>query len=289
MDLGAISIRWMTPADVSMAMVLKTEAGWNQVEADWVRFLDMQPDGCFVAELDGEPVGTTVTCVFDDVAWVAMVLVAKRARGQGIGTALVEHALKFLESKGVQTVRLDATPLGQSIYEKLGFAPEYPLARYGGRLGSMKSDAESSGHFRLRAANERDHQPIVALDCEVTGTLREKFLGRLFHERMVTVRVAVRSQTLLGYFAVRSGSGATQLGPCIGTIEAAQSLLSQAGGITTKTKGVYIDVPTQCDSMVRLVEKAGLRIQRKFVRMCRGPRVREDAKRLLASSGPELG
>src|SRR5215468_10104666 len=104
-----LRIRTMTDNDLSLAMSLKDQAGWNQTEADWQRFLAMEPAGCFVAEWDGRPVGTTVTCILGSVAWVAMVLVDPEFRGKGIGKALMTHALDFLESQSVPSIRLDAT------------------------------------------------------------------------------------------------------------------------------------------------------------------------------------
>src|ERR1700687_3445839 len=120
-DTLVIRIRRMTPADVPLGMRLKQQAGWNQTEADWRRFLDLEPDGCFVAELDDDPVATTTTCVFGVIGWIAMVLVDVPVRGRGIGSALMRHALEYLDDRNVLTVRLDATPLGQPVYEKLGF------------------------------------------------------------------------------------------------------------------------------------------------------------------------
>src|SRR5262249_6423074 len=105
-----LRIRTMTPADIPLGMRLKAQNGWNQLEADWKRLLAMEPDGCFVAETDGVGVGTACTCVFGPVAWVAMVLVDAERRKQGIGTALMEHTLAYLEGRGVRSVRLDATP-----------------------------------------------------------------------------------------------------------------------------------------------------------------------------------
>src|SRR5438094_512550 len=69
----------MTAADVPLGMELKRFAGWNQTEADWRRLLDLEPDGCFVAELDGTPSATLATCIFGAVAWIAMVLVQPQA------------------------------------------------------------------------------------------------------------------------------------------------------------------------------------------------------------------
>ena len=72
----------MTIDDLRLGLRLTRQAGWNQTESDWLRFIDMEPEGCFVAELNGSSVGTTTTCIFDKVAWIAMVLV---------GTALLAY------------------------------------------------------------------------------------------------------------------------------------------------------------------------------------------------------
>ena len=72
----------MTTLDIPLGMRLKQQAGWNQLAADWSRLIDMQPDGCFVAECDGTPVGTVATCVFGDVAWIAMMLVDDRSHAR---------------------------------------------------------------------------------------------------------------------------------------------------------------------------------------------------------------
>ena len=92
----------MTVADIPLGMGLRQQAGWNQTESDWRRFLELQPDGCFVAEWEGKPVGTTTTCLFDDIGWIAMVLVEKAARHRGVGTQLVEQAIEFLSSAGAR-------------------------------------------------------------------------------------------------------------------------------------------------------------------------------------------
>jgi len=141
--LRVIHIRRMTTADIPLGMQLKEQAGWNQTEADWLRFLDLEPDGCFVAEWNGEPVATTTTCILGDVAWVAMVLVDAGVRRHGIGTALMQQALRFLDERNVRSIRLDATPLGRPVYEKLGFVPDYQLARFDGILPDHGLSAEA--------------------------------------------------------------------------------------------------------------------------------------------------
>ena len=129
----------MTIDDLKLGLGLTKQAGWNQTESDWLRFMNMEPTGCFVAELNRASVGTTATCVLGRVAWIAMVLVDVNARSRGVGTALLKHALNYLDERKVVTVRLDATPAGQPIYEKLGFAPEYGLARFEGIVTPAKA------------------------------------------------------------------------------------------------------------------------------------------------------
>jgi GNAT superfamily N-acetyltransferase len=280
-----IRIRTMTAADIELGMRLKTHAGWNQVPADWWRMLVMQPGGCFVAELDGVPTGTAVACVFDKIAWIAMVLVDASVRGRGIGKALMQHALDFADSQRVLSVRLDATPLGQPLYEKLGFVPQYSLTRFAGHVSDAPVD-QGAGEIAL--AQPWDAGRILALDLEVTQTDRSKFLLRLLQEQPERVYIRQRGGDLAGLLLARPGSNAWQLGPCIADADTGGELLRYAW---TKMAGesVLLDAPVLNERVVQWAFGAGLQSQRQLLRMCRGAMVTEDLTRLWASSGPELG
>jgi GNAT superfamily N-acetyltransferase len=278
-----IRIRLMTASDVAAGMRLKSQAGWNQVEADWRRFLAMQPDGCFVAECAGAAVGTTVACIFDDVAWLAMVLVDAAHRGQGIGTTLVRHALAFLDAMGVRRVRLDATPQGQPLYETLGFVAEYELARYDGVLSAVDEISEL-----VRVARPDDYDQICTMDRAVVGADRRKFLFRLYDEAPQAVRIVERAGEVAGYLTVRRGSEAVQIGPCAATADAGAALLADAARRHVGKRAI-IDAPLVNTAAVRCVESLGLAVRRTFLRMYRGEAQRDDVCRLWASSGPELG
>jgi ribosomal protein S18 acetylase RimI-like enzyme len=283
-------MRQMTIDDLPLGMRLKEQAGWNQVQGDLRRLLAMQPDGCFVAEWGGAPVGTAVGCVFGSVAWIAMVLVDEAVRGRGIGKALVEHAVAFVDAQGATSVRLDATPLGRAVYEKIGFVPQYELVRYAGTLGphACQPRASSAAPVSLRVARTQDQEAIFALDYTVTHTDRQKFLARLFHERPAQVHVVDRESEIDGYLTTRPGSVAVQLGPCIANAEAGERLLGDA---CRRLAGahIFLDVPCSHDRACRFAEAAGLEEQRRLTRMCRGVEIREEVPRLWASSGPELG
>ena len=87
----------MTLDDIPAGMRLKEIAGWNQTRGDWERFLLASPQGCFVAEFDGEVAGTVATITYEGrFAWIGMVLVDPAGRSQGIGTKLLEKAIEHL-------------------------------------------------------------------------------------------------------------------------------------------------------------------------------------------------
>jgi predicted N-acetyltransferase YhbS len=280
--VAMIEIRPMTAGDVSLGQKLTRQAGWNQIEPDWRRFMDMQPQGCFVAELDGAPVATTVTCVFGPVAWIAMVLVEIASRRKGVATALLKHALEFLDGQGVRTIRLDATAAGRPVYEKLGFAAEYPLTRYEGTAAATEARPD------ITTADASRFAEIAALDWRMTGTRREKMLLRLFEEWPQALRVLCRDGGVEGYVTIRRGAHASQIGPCIAAGDAGGPLLKDALGRCAGVP-VFIDVPRDNTHAVELAEAGGLKVQRHFTRMCRGERIVDCPQAIWAGSGPEKG
>ena len=272
----------MTVEDVPLGMRLKEQAGWNQTEADWRRCLDLQPDGCFVAQRGGTPLGTTTTSIFGTLAWVAMVLVDTAVRRQGIGQALLDHALAFLDARGVRSVRLDATPLGRPLYEKRGFVEEYPLHRYEG----MAPVTPEQG--RVQVARTEHLEDVRMLDRAVTGTDRGTLLRRLFAERPEEWRVVLDGAKVAGFAAARAGSRAWHIGPCAATNEVGTLLLADAWGRHAGQR-VFVDVPADHAAAIAAADRAGLVVQRPLFRMCRGPRPPECRGYLWASFGPENG
>lgn len=268
-----LSIRGMTHADIPFGMALKEQAGWNQRAADWERTLRLQPDGGFVAEWSGQPAGTVMVCLFDEVAWISMMLVEASLRGRGIGRALMEQALAFAAAHGARTQRLDATSLGEPLYRRLGFEADFALERWGGRPRGGE----------LSALVPRTLAEVAAWDRAITGTNRERWLAELLAEAP-----AWGGLDLPGYVTSRRGSAAVQIGPCLSESSQAGWLLEQALGRLAGVE-VVVDIPVSHESARAIAERCGLTPRRTFLRMTRGPKVAERVEHLWASSGPEKG
>ena len=282
MDSTSLHLRLMTTADVAIGMRLKEQAGWNQLEGDWLRFLALQPDGCFIAELNGSAVGTAIGFLFGSVSSVAMMLVDTTARGRGVGKALFARTLEFLERNGARTIRLDATDLGRPLYEKFGFRGEYWLRRYVGTL--RPADADRS----IYDASEAEVTSVASLDRAVTGIDREKLIRRLMLERTEPLRAVRKEESLEGYLTARPGSRALFIGPCIASEEAGLRLFQDAFHRYAE-RLVYIDILESNSKACALAESHGLNVQRRFLRMRRGEPLPEHVENIWASSGPEKG
>ncbi len=273
----------MTVLDIPRGMAMKDQAGWNQTESDWRRLLDLEPGGCFAAEVEGRLVGTAVASAFGPVGWLAMVLVAPAMRGRGIGTRLVEHALAYLDRRGAGTVRLDATPLGEPIYRRLGFVPEYELARWEGtaRVGTA--------HPSIQPMTVGEIDEVAKLDRETTGTDRRRLIHLLHRQQPGAMRCFHVGGELLGYATFRRGSRAVQIGPAIAAAEDAGRAL--CGSVLRDCAGqtVYVDIPVENSAASHWADSMGLVMQRRFTRMRRGPGPWDRPTQLWASSGPENG
>lgn len=277
-----IHIRPMGRTDLPLGMRLGQQAGWNQTEADWLRQLELPASACFVAEVDGVPCGTTCTSTFGPVAWIAMVLVDAQRRSRGIGRALLEHALAELDRRGAASIRLDATPLGRPLYEKLGFVAQFELARWEGLL---PPSPPVSGVATLAC----EELPLVhQLDRQVSATDRRDLLERLFAEQPPSFRTVKQDGQIRGFAASRDGANAIQLGPCMAHAQAGPLLLADAFHRHAGRR-VYLDVPLANANAMQMAESQGLTVQRCFLRMCRGKLVAEDVSRLWGSFGPEKG
>ena len=280
-----LHMRLLTEQDIPFGMCLKRLSGWNQSPEDWRRFLALSPDGCFLAELGGAAAGTSTTTPYGSrFGWVGMVLVLPEFRRRGIGTALLLHAIDFLEKAGVACVRLDATPLGKKLYDTLDFKDEYPLERMEG----IAQGEAGGGGTELIAADLAD---VAAFDAPRFGADRAPMLHVLRNQAPAWCFLSRDSRgTVNGYLMARPGEHAFQIGPWVAGDPGTAAALFRRGLQALRGERVFLDVPLLRPEPARIVRDHGFTVQRPFIRMYRGelrdPGRPED---IYASCGAETG
>jgi len=115
------------------AQIYADEYGWGdpfeglcaQIVADFVNKNDPKFDRCWIAEMNGENVGS-VMLVKDSagVARLRLLIVDPKARGLGLGAKLTDECAKFARTAGYKKITLwthSILTAARHVYEKAGF------------------------------------------------------------------------------------------------------------------------------------------------------------------------
>jgi len=263
------AIRLLTIADLPALLHLSRTASWNQTTGDWRRILLLEPTGCFGIELEGALAATaTVICYPPDLAWLGMVLTLPEYRGRGLARCLVEHAIAYA---GPRTLRLDASDMGQPLYESLGFLEECPVERW------LRDPAP------VAAADARPFAYPRALDAGVFGADRAA---------LIQMFAALECGSLAdSSFALgRPGLNAAYFGPCVSETPASAGQLLRWFLARHSEEPVFWDLFPHHEYAVALAAEFGFRPIRRLIRMSLHAAARElPDPRIYAIAGFEYG
>jgi GNAT superfamily N-acetyltransferase len=282
-------LRTMSEQDVPGGLRLNTLSGWNQTAADWRRFLGNSPQGCFVMEHDGKVAGTATTICYEGrFAWIGMVLVDPEYRKQGIGTALLEKTIEYLDDSHLASMKLDATPQGKPIYKKLGFVEEYEIERWILKRppGAMAATPRST----CLPISQPQREQVFQLDKELFGADRGFLLESLWNEAPEFAAAVWEDGSILGYAFGRRGLFADHLGPWVGRTLAAAEQILQRFLATSSRETLIVDCMKSNSAAVKLLGIYGFAPSRPLTRMVRGPNAYPGRPNLFCSIlGPEFG
>src|SRR5262249_17419238 len=135
---AAYVLRPHEPGDMGWVVALHgrlyaEEFGWNEefealvaeIAAKFLRHFDAKRERCWIAERQGEIVGSVfVVKETERIAKLRLLIVAPEARGLGIGERLVAECIGFAGRSGYRRLRLwtnDVLVAARRLYEAAGF------------------------------------------------------------------------------------------------------------------------------------------------------------------------
>lgn len=259
-----MTIRSMTADDLIQALTLSTSEGWNQTMNDW-RFLSENPDNvCIVAEQRNTIIGTATALNYSNkVAWIGMVLVDKQFRGLGVGKLLMTSTIDMLRT--FESVKLDATPAGYPLYQKLGFLDELILYRM--TNPSFSADPRFEPGSKVEAIIDKNLSQLLEMDSKTSGLDRSMLLRYLQGNYPGKAFMAMKGDRIEGYIFGRDGLRFNYLGPVVAKSDHEAIRLIMTTLDKLKGQAVALDIFQDKTEVIKWMESVGFTIQRQFTRM----------------------
>ncbi len=256
-----LPLRPLLPADLPQAHALTQAIRWPHREQDWRFALEL---GRGWAISDGDRLlGTSMSWTFGP-AWgcFGMLIVANDQQGRGLGARLMQAALDALGDRAVQ---LHATPAGQALYRRLGFAPAGTITQHQG-LAAAPPTAPLAPGLRLRPATAADLPALAALDTAATFMDRSRALAALLAAGQAVVLDA--SGTPEGFAVLRPFGRGEVIGPVIAP-DAASAWALIAHFLAARA-GAFVRIDITDPALAPALAAHGLQEVDEALRMVRG-------------------
>ncbi|MDR1992688.1 MAG: GNAT family N-acetyltransferase [Nitrososphaerota archaeon] len=248
-------IKPLCESDYVFAVELANTMNWDMAVEDFIFMASLESGGCFLLCDDAKYVGIATCVSYGKVGWFGNLVVSEEYRNKGAGSALVNHAITHLHSKGVKTVGLYAYPHLLGFYGKLGFRIDSDFSvLHAPNLSRVRADA-------LPKIGNAELSNIVRFDSCFFGGNRQKLLESIVLDELNTSRYVAENDKVLGYAAATVYKTAAWVGPLIcrpqrGDIAIAlvKSVLSELS-----TKSVYTVIPKKDKVLSSLFFEVGFR------------------------------
>ena len=256
-----LQIRPMKTTDVHSVVRLTAEEHWGFGTRDLKRMMTLQPRGCLVATMDGGLIGFTAAIAYGkNIGWIGDVVVNRKDRGAGIGSSLVQSAVKHLLRLHVKSIGLYSYPENEGMYKRLGFETTDGFATL-----SIPHGAEN---FR-RGIGRVPFYEILRLDKRAFGANRGRLLRCLRREFPRCWAWITSNAGVSGYSLVKEYQDSSEIGPLVCEPmdhEYVGTLLRSSIALTNKWP-LEMSVPESHSTVTESADRLGFRFERKGVVM----------------------
>lgn len=196
--------------DINFAFEMTSREKWHsESKIELQSFFEYDRQGCFIAELDNEKAGICIATAYSNNGFIGELIVSPKFRKKGIGKALMQRAIQFLQFKNVQNIYLDGVINAIPLYKKLGFQEICRSLRLFGEI-------EPSINPSVSEINEHDFPEILNIDRNCFNEDRSYFLIKRFTNYPHLCLKFSINQSIQAYLFGREGNGGwISVGPIV--------------------------------------------------------------------------
>jgi len=207
-------------ADIDFAFEMTSREKWHsESKIELHSFFEYDRNCCFIAEINGEKTGICIATAYTKNGFIGELIVSPKYRKSGIGTALMQKAIHFLQVKNVQNIYLDGVVNVVPLYKKLGF---HEICRSLRLFGEIVPSISSS----VSEISEQDLQEILSIDRICFNEDRSYFLAKRFiNYPHLCLKLSI-NHSIQAYLFGREGNGGwITVGPIVSLIGANDTIL----------------------------------------------------------------
>ncbi|MBP0594978.1 GNAT family N-acetyltransferase [Paraburkholderia sp. LEh10] len=248
-------VRTMTADDMELAIEWAAKEGWNPGINDARCFRATDPDGFFIGEWRGEPVGSISAVAYGEhFGFIGLYIVKPEFRGKGLGLRLWQHGIAYL---GTRNVGLDGVVAQQPNYRKSGFKLAYRNIRFQG-IVAVDGTRDAARVDDLADARQLPFGQIAAYDGQFFPAPRERFLNEWINQPDAVALAKVGDGRIRGYGVLRRCREGRKIGPLFADDAQIAQALFTALAARCPAETVALDVPELNPAAIALAERHGM-------------------------------
>lgn len=222
------------------------------------------PGGLWVAEDEGEIVGSAFSWVCGELWFLAELFIAPRMQGTGIGRELLRRTLRHADQAGAKTralITFTFNTASQGLYVRHGMFPRLPVYMFNAdREALAKTGSDARVELRRAEASGSHVAALAAVDTSALGVSREKHHKYLLNEQTTKGFLLYDGDDCVGYLYVASTGHVGPVAVTRGDLMA--PALSSALTIAAEGESDQISafLPGSCEAALRIAADHRMRI-----------------------------
>ena len=266
-------VKVMSVKEYSFAVDLANTVGWGMEEADFRFNQFLEPEGCLVLFEGLVPVGLATCVSFEKLGWFGNFVVRSNYRGHGGGRLLLEHAISYLRSRGVESIGLYAYPWLVEFYGKFGFKKDIELKVMHNvclQMGNNYNYKEEGVVSKVGVCG--DFSGLSSFDVRFFGVDRSRVLKGIMEGKDNYCYVLRDGGKVVGYVLAKDYGHVVEVGPLVccpdrseGVFELLQTMLCGLGG-----REVWLYLPQEQKGVEEFLFGVGFRKKFSLSRMFLG-------------------